>query len=129
MGCRSTDPCRKVFFSLKILPLPFQYILSLLLFMIKKKRYQFMVSSETYHIDTRRHINFHQPSLNLNKYQKGVYCRGVKVLYILSSYIKIASDNPKKFKPILQKFLYENSFFSLDGYFEPQKNYIYLYIV
>jgi len=36
MGCRSIDPCRKEFFSLEILPFPSQYILSLLLFMIKK---------------------------------------------------------------------------------------------
>jgi len=60
-----------------------------------------MVSSEIYHIDTRRHINFHQPSVNLTKYQEGVYCGGVKVLYILSSCIKIPSDNPKKSKHIL----------------------------
>jgi hypothetical protein len=33
---------------------------------------------------------------------------------MLPSYIKIDSDNPKKFKLILQKFLYENSFHSLD---------------
>jgi len=37
-----------------------------------------MVTSETYHIDTRQHANFHQPSMNLTKYQKGVYCLGVE---------------------------------------------------
>ena len=31
---------------------------------------------------------------------------------MLSSYSKIESDNPKKFKLILQKGLYENSFYS-----------------
>jgi len=41
---------------------------------------------------------------------------------ILPSYIKIESHNPKKFKLILQKFLYENSFYSLGEYFELQKN-------
>ena len=41
---------------------------------------------------------------------------------MLPSYIKIESDNPKKFKLILQKFLHENSFCSLDEYFELQKN-------
>jgi len=33
---------------------------------------------------------------------------------MLPSYIKIDSDNPKKFKLVLQPFLYENSFCSLD---------------
>jgi hypothetical protein len=44
---------------------------------------------------------------------------------MLPSYTKIDSDNPKKFKLILQKSLYENSFYSLDEYF---KLIIYLYM-
>ena len=51
----------------------------------------------------------------------GVYCLDVKVFNSLPSYIKIESDNPKKFKLILHKFLYENSFYSLDEYFELKK--------
>jgi len=47
MGCRSSDYCRKLFFNLEILPLPSQYILSLLLFMIRNKK-QFLVNSEIY---------------------------------------------------------------------------------
>jgi len=43
------------------------------------------------------------------------------------SYIKIESDNVKKFKLILQKYLYKNSFYSLDEDFELQKNYIYIW--
>jgi len=57
---------------------------------------QFMVNSMTYHIDTRQHANFHQPSMNLTKYQKAVYCLGVQEFNMLPSYIKIESDNPKK---------------------------------
>jgi len=41
---------------------------------------------------------------------------------MLPSYIKIESDNPKKFKLVLQQFLYENSFCSLDENFELQKS-------
>ena len=51
-----------------------------------------------------------------------MYCLGVKVFNVLPSYIKIASDNPKKFKFILQKFLYENLFYSFYEYFELQKS-------
>jgi len=60
-----------------------------------------MVNSEIYHIDTRQHATFHQPSMNLTKYQKGVYYLGVKVFNMLPSYITIRSDNPKQFKFIL----------------------------
>jgi len=51
----------------------------------------------------------------------GVYYLGVKVFNTLPPYIKTESDNPKKFKVVLQKILYENSFYSLDEYFELQK--------
>jgi hypothetical protein len=150
MGCRSKDLCRKSFFNLEILTLSSQYNLFLLLFMIRNKN-QFVVNSELHHMDTRQQANFHQPSVNMAKYQKGVYCLCVKVfnpfnaklnpichllalleahhiLYIsrirvnmIPSYIKTEFDNPKKFKVVLQKFLYKNSFYSLDEYFKLQK--------
>jgi len=41
--------------------------------------------------------------------------------------IKIGSDNPKKFKLILPKFLYENSFYSLGEYFELKKINLFIY--
>jgi len=86
-----------------------------------------MVSSEIYHIDTRQHANFHQPSMNLTKYQNGVYYLDVTVFNMLPSCIKIESDIPKIFKLILQKLFSENSFYSLDEYFELQKvKFVYI---
>ena len=75
-GCRYRDSCRKLFISLEFLPLPSQYILSLLMFMIRN-RSQFLVNSEIHHINTRQHANIHQPSVNVAKYQKGVYYLGI----------------------------------------------------
>jgi hypothetical protein len=86
-----------------------------------------MVNSEICHIDTRQHSNFHQPPINLTIYQKAVCCVSVQVFSILPSYIKIEPDNPKKFKLILHKFLYKNSFYSLYEYFELKKiKFIYI---
>jgi len=51
-----------------------------------------------------------------------VYYLGVKVFDKLPTYLKIEFDNPKKFKLVLQKFLYENFFYSLDEFFELQKS-------
>jgi len=65
-----------------------------------------MDNYEIYHSDTRPHANFHQPLVNLTKYQQGVYCLDVKLFNTLPSYRKIESDNPKKFKLILHKCLY-----------------------
>ena len=58
----------------------------------------------------------------MTKYQKGVYYLGVKVFNVLPPYIKTESDNTKEFKVVLKKFLYENSFYSLEEYFELQKS-------
>ena len=55
-GCRSKDSCRKLFLNLEILPFPSQYILSLLLFMIRNKN-QFQINSEVHEINTRQHEN------------------------------------------------------------------------
>jgi hypothetical protein len=119
-GCRYKDSCRKLFINLEILPLPSQYILSLLMFMIRS-RSQFLANSELHHINTRQCANFHKPFVNVAKYQKGVYCLGVKVVYVLPSDLKTEFNNPKKFKVVLQKCLCEKSFYSLDEYFDVQK--------
>jgi hypothetical protein len=66
-------------------------------------------------------VNLHHPSVNVTNFQKGVSSVGTNVFNMLSSYIKVESDNPKKFKLVLQKFLYEHSFYSLDEYFKFQK--------
>jgi len=115
-GCRSTDSCRKLFINLEILPLPSQYILSLLLFIFRNKT-QLLVNSEIHHIDTKQHANFHQPSVNVTKYRKGAYSLGVKVFNMLPCCIKTEIDNPTKFKVVLHKFLHKNSFHSLDDFF------------
>ena len=51
------------FLNLEIIPHPSEYILSLLMFEIKNRN-KFLVNSKIYHIDTRQHANFHQPSVN-----------------------------------------------------------------
>jgi len=79
-----------------------------------------MQNSEVHHINTRQHANFYQPSVNVAKYQKGVHYLGVKVFNALPSDIKTEFNNPKKFKVVLQKFLYEKSFYSLDEYLDLQ---------
>ena len=116
MDCRIRDPCRKLFPNLEILLLPSQYILSLLLFMIRKKN-QLQVNSEIHQINTRQHAILHQLSVNMTKYQKGVNSMDVKVFNMFPFCIKAECDNPKNFKALLQIYLRENS---LDEYFECQ---------
>jgi len=62
------------------------------------------MNTEIYHINTRQHANLHRPSARVTECQNGVYYLGVKVCNVLPPYIKSESDNPKKFKGILQNF-------------------------
>jgi hypothetical protein len=57
LGCRSRESCRELLMKLKILPVPSQYILSLL-FVIKNKK-QYTSNFEVYHIGKRQHLNLH----------------------------------------------------------------------
>jgi hypothetical protein len=65
-----------------------------------RNRNQFLVTSEIHHVNTRQHVNFHQPSVNVAKYQKGVCYLGVKVFNVLPSDIRTEFNNPKKFKVV-----------------------------
>ena len=87
LGCKKRASCTNLFMKLKILPLESQYILSLILFVIKNKN-QFIENSEIHSVDTRQHTNFHQPTMNLTKCQKGTYYSGVRVYNYLPPHIK-----------------------------------------
>jgi hypothetical protein len=103
LGCRRRDSCRNLFRKLEILPLASQYILSLMLF-ITKNRNEFTVNSEIYMINTRQQNNLHQPSVNLKKYQKGIYYLGTKVYTNLPQHIKNIPNDIRKFEVQLKTF-------------------------
>jgi hypothetical protein len=66
IGCGGKDSCRKLFSNFEILTVPSQYIISILLFMIRNKNH-FQVNSEKHNIGTGQHANFHQTSVNVAK--------------------------------------------------------------
>jgi len=93
-----------------------QYILSLMMFIIKNKN-QFTENSEIHNIKTRQHTNLQQPTSNLTGYQPETFYSGVRVYNNLPSHTKQLSDDPKNFELQLKKFLYLHSFYSFEEYF------------
>jgi hypothetical protein len=73
-----------------------QYILSLMMFIIKNKN-QFTVNSDICSINIRQQTNLHQPTSNLTGYQQGTYYSGVRVYNVLLSHIKQLTDDTKNF--------------------------------
>jgi len=116
MGSKSRDSCRKLFTSLKILPFPSLYIFFLLRFVIKNREL-FTTNNETHKYGTRQLHNLHYPPANLKKHQTVVFYRGVKIYNSLPIYIKKESNDINKFESLLKKFLLENSFYSMDEFY------------
>jgi hypothetical protein len=72
------DSCHQLYKQLQILPLPSQYIFSLLVF-VNKNRNLFLSNSEIHDKNTRFNHNLHLPSTNLTSVQKGVLYSGSKI--------------------------------------------------
>jgi hypothetical protein len=108
--------CHELFKKLNILPLYSQYILSLLLFVVKNID-EFTTNSEVHTINTWHRSDLHPPSINLTKYQKEVYYGGIKIFSDLPQNIKNLPWNVKKIKLTLKRFLLMGSLYSRDKYF------------
>ena len=102
MGCKSRDSCRKLFTKLKILTLPSLYIFFPTL--VIKNKELFTTNTEIHNFYTRQHLNLHQPTANLSKYQTGILYMGIKIYKSLLAYIKHEFNNYKKSGSLLKKF-------------------------
>src|SRR5215510_15822409 len=131
MGSRSRDSSRKLFTKLEIRPLPSLYIFSLLRFVIKNKEF-FSPNKEFHNYGTRQYTDLHYPSACLKKFQTGVHYMGVKLYNSLPSYTKAEINNTKSFELLLKKFLFENSFYSLEEFYNleqrPIQNFLFIYV-
>jgi hypothetical protein len=78
----------------------------------------FITSMDSHNLETRQSNNLYTPQANLSVYQKGAYYSGVKIFNKLPSNIKNVNGNITKFKTTLKRFLYANSFYRLEEYFE-----------
>jgi len=116
MNSNKNVSCKELFKNLNILLLQSQYIYSILLFITKNKD-QFSPISHMHTINTRHNNNLYVPAANLTLYRKGVYYSGIKIFNHLPTTIKNISDDKNKFQIALKKFLLNNSFYSLEEYF------------
>jgi hypothetical protein len=111
------DSCHQLYEELQILPLPSQYIFSLLVF-VNKNRSLFLSNSEILDKNTCFNHNLHLPSMNLTLVQKGVFYSGSKIYNHLPLNIKMLSKDAKQFKSTLRSYLIEHTFYSLDEYYQ-----------
>ena len=112
-----SDSCRQLYKQLQILTLPAQYILSLVMFVVKNRDF-FPSNSEIYDRNTRYKHNLHVPTTNLSLVQKGVLYSGIKIFNHLQMHIKSLSKDPNHFKLNVKSFLLEQSLYSLEEFYQ-----------
>ena len=116
MGYKNRVSCRNRFRRLEILPFVSQYILLLMLFVVKNKNLC-TLNSENHTKSTRQFNNFYHPISHLTVYQKGVHYMGIRIFNNLPPYIKDLS-NVRKFEIYLKRLLHIYSFYSIEEYFQ-----------
>ena len=78
-GCHTTQNfCRSLFKQLEILPVPCQYILSLMNFIINNQEF-LQTNSSMNNINTKIKHHLHKPNANLSCFQKSTFYAGIKI--------------------------------------------------
>jgi hypothetical protein len=116
VGATNRDSCRGLFKHLKILTLKSQYIISVVCFIIDN-RDDYICNYDVHKRNTRQGSDLHQPSTSLSLYKKSIINMGINIYNKLPVFIKESIATAKEFKFLLKSFLYSNTFYTLDEYF------------
>jgi hypothetical protein len=115
VGPRSS--CRGMFRKLKILPLPCQYKLFLMLF-VTDNLIDFPTNAYVHSLDARNKNQLCLPTVRLARVQRGVSYTGVKIFKILPSNIQSHRNKREQFKNKLHRYLITHSFYSVTEFLE-----------
>jgi hypothetical protein len=86
------------------------------MFVVKNKDL-FKTNSNVHSFNTKSHYDLHCPAANVAVFQNGVWYSGIKIYNHLPPTIKQLSYNICKLKAVLKRFLYTNSFYTLEEYY------------
>jgi hypothetical protein len=82
----------------------------------------FKFNSQVYKLNIRSAYDMYYPQTYLAQFQKGISYMGVKIFNHMLIEIKSMSNDTKNFKSKLATFLLQNSFYTIDEYFEMELN-------
>jgi hypothetical protein len=116
VGAQPRTPCRCLFKKLEILPIPCQYIVSLMNFILNNQEH-FQTNSSIHSTDTKNKHHLHRPNANLSSFKKSTFYAGIRIFNRLPlSLISLKNENTK-FKVALRKYLNRHTFYSVDEFF------------
>jgi hypothetical protein len=107
---------RSLFKKLEILPIPCQYIFSLMNFILNNQEH-FQRNSSIHSIDTRNKHHLHRPNANLSCFQKSTFYACIRIFNGLPLRLISLKNEKTKFKVALREYLNTHSFYSEDEFF------------
>jgi hypothetical protein len=106
--------CRSLFKQLEILPVPCQYILSFMSFIINNQEI-FQTNSPINNINTSNKHHLHGPKTNQSCFKKkSTFYVGIKIFNSLQPSVTILKNDKAKFKAAVRKCLHTHPFNSVD---------------
>jgi hypothetical protein len=113
VGAHPRTSCRRLFKNLKILPVPSQYIYSLMNFFANNQE-NFQRNSSVHNINTRNKHHLHRPTANLSCFQKNAFYLGIRIFNSLPHSITNLKNEKTEFKVALKEYLNAHCFYSVD---------------
>jgi hypothetical protein len=107
--------CRNLFRRLEILPLPCEYIFSLMNFIVNNPEL-FQTNSAVHGVNTRNKHQLHRPIDNLSWFQKSAFYTGIKIFNTLPFSLTSLVNKKSQFKVALKRYLNAHSFYSVDEF-------------
>ena len=96
-GTQSRTSCRSLVKQLEILPVPCQYILSLMNLIINNQEF-LQTDLSMHNINTRNKHHLHRPHANVSCFQKSTFYAGIKIFNTLPPSVTIIENDKAKFK-------------------------------
>jgi hypothetical protein len=88
----------------------------------------FLDNAELYTTKPRHSYNLHPP-ISFHQIPKGVHYAGIRIFSYLPTSIKGIANETKELKKTLKRFLLDNSFYSIDEYFNLKTQGIFQIVI
>jgi hypothetical protein len=102
-GAQPSILCRSLCKEFEFLPVPWQYIRSLMNFGISNHK-NFQSNSCVYSINTRNKHNFHRPNAHLSCFHISTFLADIKMFNIVPPSVTFLKKDEAKFKAVLRKY-------------------------
>jgi hypothetical protein len=112
---KSRNSCRNLFMRWEILPLPCEYIFTLMNFVVNNQEH-FQTNSGMYSVSTRNRDHLHRPCVNPCSFQKTACYFVIKIFNSLPSNLRSLMNKKAQFKVALKRYLNTHCFYSVEEF-------------